>query len=74
MKTIKVVKSRTPEHVEVHIDDLAEYQTDFMCKALITNIKKMFDDPAVQEDYKRWKEERRQKKAEYISDVARQTK
>lgn len=61
MKKVKIVKSRTPENVTVDIGAIPSYQSDAMCRTLIECISRFFENPVVQADYKRWKQERQQK-------------
>lgn len=60
---MKVVKSRTPESVTVDIDAIPEFEMDGMCKAIIDMVSRMFEDPAVREDFKRWQQARQQRGA-----------
>ena len=58
---MKVVKTRKPEAVAVHLGEIPSYQNDTMCRTLIGCVGRLFEDPAIQEDYKRWQQERQQK-------------
>lgn len=60
---MKVVKTRTPESVNVDIDAIPEFEMDRMCNTIINMVSRMFEDPAVKEDFKRWQQARRQKGA-----------
>lgn len=59
---MKVVQSRTPEVVAVDFEKIPPHQSDAMCRTLIGCVSRLFEDPAVQADYKRWKRKRQQKK------------
>lgn len=58
-----VVKTRTPESVNVDIDAIPKHEMDGMCNAIINMVSRMFEDPAVQEDFKHWQQARKQKGA-----------
>lgn len=52
---------RAPEGVTVELSAIPKSQTDAMCRTLIGCVSRLFEDPAVAEDYKRWLEQRQQK-------------
>lgn len=58
---MKVVRTRTPETVTVDFDAIPSYQSDAMSRTLVSCVSKLFENPAVMDDYKRWKQERQQK-------------
>ena len=58
---MKKVKRRDPEHVAINMDAIPEHEMDALCRSVIQGAKKLFKDPAVQADFKRWQEERQQK-------------
>lgn len=58
---MKKVKKRDPEHVTVNLDAIPDHERDALCRTLIGGVKELFKDPAVQADFKRWQQERRQK-------------
>ena len=53
----KVVVRRDVSPV-VDLDLLPQHEVDYMCRTLIHAVKDLFKDPAVQEDFARWKAER----------------
>ena len=59
MKTIKVVKSRTPERVTVDFGAIPEHKIDAMCRTVIGYATRLFEDPAEVAEFERWREERR---------------
>lgn len=59
---MKSVLTRTPKTVHINTDSIPAHQSDAMCRTLISCINRMFEDPAVQADFERWKKERQQKK------------
>ncbi len=44
-------------NVKINTSAMAKYQTDAMCRTLLSCISDYFKDPAVQARYKKWKEE-----------------
>lgn len=58
---MKTVKSRTPEAVAVEFGEIPAHTSDTMCRILIGCVDRIFQDPAVKADYKRWQQERQQK-------------
>lgn len=42
----------------VNLESLPQHEVDYMCRTLIASVKELFRDPAVQEDFARWKAER----------------
>lgn len=58
---MKVVKTRKPDAVAVDFGAIPSHQNDAMCRTLIGCVGRLFEDPAVQADYKRWHQERQQK-------------
>lgn len=58
---MKEVQTRTPEGVAVDLAAIPSHQSDAMCRTLIGCVGRLFEDPAVVADYKRWKEERQRK-------------
>ncbi len=57
----KMVKTRSPETVTVDIDAIPDYQSDNMCRELIGCVRRLFEDPEVAADYKRWQQERQRR-------------
>lgn len=58
---MKIVKTRTPDHVAVDFAAIPSHQSDTMCRILIGCVTRLFENPAIQADYKRWQQERQQK-------------
>lgn len=58
---MKIVKTRKPEAVAVDFGAIPSHQSDAMCRTLIGCVGRLFEDPAVQADYKRWQRERQRK-------------
>lgn len=42
----------------VNLDLIPDHERDLMCRTLVSSVKELFKDPAVQEDFERWKAER----------------
>lgn len=58
---MKIVKTRTPEAVAVDTAAIPSHQSDAMCRTVIGGVARLFENPAVMADYKRWQQERQQK-------------
>ena len=58
---MKTVKKRIPEAVTVEFDKIPAHTSDTMCRILIGCVDRIFQDPPVKADYKRWQQERQQK-------------
>ena len=58
---MKVVQKRTPGAVAVDCGAIPSHQSDAMCRTLIGCVGRLFENPAVMADYKRWQQERQQK-------------
>ncbi len=59
---MKAVQRNESATVDINYNAIPAYASDTMCKTLIGCIKKMFEDPSIQDDYKRWKEDRLKRK------------
>lgn len=59
---MKSVLTRTPNTVHIDTDAIPAHQSDAMCRTLIGCINRMFEDPAVQAGFERWKKERQKRK------------
>lgn len=64
---MKVVQNRTPENVTVDLAEIPPHQTDAMCRTLIGCIGRLFENPEIQADYKRWKQERLNREAKTVN-------
>lgn len=60
---MKAVKTRTPDRVAVNYAAIPSHQSDAMCRTLIGCVSRLFENPAVTADYKRWQQERQRKEA-----------
>lgn len=58
---MKVVQTRTPGAAAVDFGAIPSHQSDAMCRTLIGCVGRLFENPAVMADYKRWQQERQQK-------------
>ena len=58
---MKIVKTKKPGAVAVDFGAIPSHQSGAMCRTLIACVGRLFEDPAVQADYKRWQQERQQK-------------
>ena len=58
---MKVVQTRTPGAVAIDCGAIPSHQSDSMCRTLIGCVGRLFENPAVMADYKRWQQERQQK-------------
>ena len=58
---MKVVQTRTPGAAAVDFGAIPSHQSDAMCRTLIGCVGRLFENPAVTADYKRWQQERQQK-------------
>lgn len=58
---MKIVKTRTPEAVAVDTAAIPSHQSDAMCRTVIGGVARLFENPAVMADYKRWQQECQQK-------------
>lgn len=57
---MKIAEQKAPAAVAVNIDSIPEHQTNTMCRVILGCVARIFEDPAVKEDYTRWKKERQQ--------------
>lgn len=55
---MKIVKTRTPGAVAVDTAAIPSHQSDAMCRTVLGGVARLFENPAVMADYKRWKQER----------------
>ena len=58
---MKAVKNRTTTDVSVNIDAMPAHESDALCRTLIGCVSRLFENPAVQADYKRWKQHQKEK-------------
>ena len=61
---MKVVQTRTPGAVAVDFGAIPSHQSDAMSRTLIGCVGRLFENPAVTADYKRWQQERRPKRSD----------
>lgn len=61
---MKVVQTRTPGAAAVDFGAIPSHQSDAMCRTLIGCVGRLFVNPAVMADYKRWQQERRPKRSD----------
>lgn len=62
MKAVKkVVQGRTQEVAVIDFNAIPSYQSDAMSRTLIGCVGRLFENPVVMDDYKRWQLERQQK-------------
>lgn len=59
-----VIETIPPNPGPFHLDDLPEWSKERLCKIVIAMARKLFEDPAIQEDYKRWEVEYDRRQAE----------
>ena len=59
---MKVVQKRTPGAIAVDFGAIPSHQSDAMSRTLIGCVGRLFENPAVIADYKRWQQERQQQK------------
>lgn len=53
-----------PPNPEFHLDALPQWSKDQLCRIVIAMTRKLFEDPVVWEDYKRWEVEYDRRQAE----------
>lgn len=46
----------------IDVSLIPEHEIDQLCRTLLPAVKKLFEDPAVQEDFEKWKAERAARK------------
>ena len=70
-KTGTVVIGCTPSQVCVDINAMPDFESDRMCKTVISCVKRFFDNPAVRADYEAWKAVRvqRQKQEVFYNEI-----
>lgn len=59
---MKTVQSTALADLSVNLETLPAHESDAICRTLIGSVSRLFDDPAVLADYKRWKQERQREK------------
>ncbi len=52
------VGKRTPQSIEIRAEEIPENESDAICRTILNAMGRVFEDPEVKEDYKRWKKER----------------
>lgn len=58
MRNLKAVPIDPGTTVHIVTGDIPDYVATNLAQVVFNEIHRAFEDPAVQEDYKRWKEER----------------
>lgn len=61
MKRLRTEVMPVEESVSIDWSEMPEYQSDQMCRIVIAAVKRMFQDPRVQEDYQKWLAEEEKK-------------
>lgn len=59
---MKTAQNTVAAAVSVDLDAMPVHESDAICRTLIGSVSRLFDDPAILADYKRWKQERQQEK------------
>ena len=59
---MKTAQSTTLADVSVDLETLPAHESDAICRTVLGSVSRLFDDPAVLADYKRWKKERQREK------------
>ena len=59
---MKAAQSTVQADVSVDLETMPIHETDTICRTLLGSVSRLFDDPAVMADYKRWKKERQREK------------
>ena len=58
---MKAVRTKKPENATVDFDAIPSHQSDAVSRTLIGCVSRLFENPAVMADYKRWQKEHWQK-------------
>lgn len=58
MRTLKSVGSRTPQNINIELEDLPENESDALCRAVLRGMAEVFKDPTVAADFQEWKKQR----------------
>lgn len=59
---MKTAQSTALVDVSVDLDTMPVHESDAICRTLLGSVSRLFDDPAVLADYKRWQQERQREK------------
>ncbi|MGN1263838.1 MAG: hypothetical protein ACI4TW_07350 [Prevotella sp.] len=59
---MKTAQSTALTDVSVDLDTIPGHEYDALCRTLIGSVSRLFDNPAVLSDYKRWQQKRQQEK------------
>lgn len=59
---MKTAQNTAQVAVSVELDAIPAHESDAICRTLISSVSRLFNDPAVLADYKRWQQERQQEK------------
>lgn len=58
MKNLKAVPVDSGTTIHINTGDIPDYVATNLAQVVFNEIHRAFEDPVIQEDYKRWKEER----------------
>lgn len=59
---MKTAQNTATASVSVDIDAMPAHESDAICRTVIGSVSRLFDNPTVHADYKRWQQERQRKK------------
>lgn len=59
---MKTAQNTAQVAVSVELDAIPAHESDAICRTLISSVSRLFNDPAVLADYKRWQQERQREK------------
>jgi hypothetical protein len=59
---MKTAQNTALADVSVDLETLPAHESDAICRTVLGSVSRLFDDPAVLADYKRWKKERQREK------------
>lgn len=59
---MKTAQSTALADISVDLETLPAHESDAICRTLFGSVSRLFDNPAVMADYKRWQQKRQQEK------------
>lgn len=59
---MKTAQNTAQATVSVDLNAIPAHESDAICRTLIGSVSRLFDNPAVMADYKRWQQKRQQEK------------